>query len=103
MDGPSPPYTSGNGEIFAETFRRFLHRLGGGGEDVDLRNNQITVRELLSNPAAKQVLTRRFPQVIDLPIVKALGGMPLSKVMELGAKFVPRAQIQAAWQELKRL
>ena len=30
---------------------------------MDLRNNQITVRELLADPKARQVLARQFPQV----------------------------------------
>ena len=70
---------------------------------MDLRNNQITVRELLADPASRGVLARRFPHVINLPIVKASGNMTLAKVMELGVKFVPKEQMQAAWQELKRL
>ena len=70
---------------------------------MDLRNNQITVRELLANPASKKVLARRFPHVINLPIVKASGNMTLEKVMQLGARFVPQEQMQAAWRELRKL
>ena len=70
---------------------------------MDLRNNQITVKELLSDPAARKVLARRFPRIINLPVVKASGNLTLARVMELGTKFVPQEQIQAAWQELKRL
>ena len=36
---------------------------------MDLRNNQITIGELLANPAARQVLARRFPHVIDLSLI----------------------------------
>ena len=42
---------------------------------MDLRNNQITIGELLANPAARQVLARRFPHVIDRPIVAKSGSM----------------------------
>ena len=70
---------------------------------MELRNNQITVRELLADPASREVLARRFPRVINLPVVKASGSMTLEKVMELGVRFVPVEQIQAAWQELNRL
>ena len=102
MDGSAPSYTF-RYRSFSETSAPCPHRMGGGGESVDLRNNQITVRELLSNPASKKVLARRFPRIINLPVVKASGNLTLARVMELGTKFVPQEQIQAAWQELKRL
>ena len=52
---------------------------------MDLRNNQITVRELLADPKARQVLARQFPQVINRPIVAKSGSMTLDKAMKLGA------------------
>ena len=52
---------------------------------MDLRNNQITIGELLANPAARQVLARRFPHVIDRPIVAKSGSMTVERAMKLGA------------------
>ena len=57
---------------------------------MDLRNNQITVRELLADPKARQVLARQFPQVINRPIVAKSGSMTLDKAMKLGAAYVPK-------------
>ena len=57
---------------------------------MDLRNNQITVRELLADPKARQVLARQFPQVINRPIVAKSGSMTLDKAMKLGAAYVPQ-------------
>ena len=36
---------------------------------MDLKNNQITIRELMAHPQARAVLAKHFPQVIHLPIV----------------------------------
>ena len=65
---------------------------------MDLRNNQITVRELLADPKARQ-----FPQVINRPIVAKSGSMTLDKAMKLGAAYVPKRVIQETLEELRRL
>lgn len=70
---------------------------------MDLRNNQITIRELLANPKAKEVLARRFPQVINRPIVAKSGSMTLERAMKLGAAYVPKKVIQEALGELRTL
>ena len=70
---------------------------------MDLRNNQITIGELLANPAARQVLARRFPHVIDRPIVTKSGSMTVERAMKLGAAYVPTKFIQETLEELRRL
>jgi len=70
---------------------------------MDLRSNQITLGELLENPKAKQVLARRFPHVINRPIVANSKSMTVERVIKLGAAFVPRKVIQDTLQELKSL
>ena len=32
---------------------------------MDLKNNQITIRELMAHPQARAVLAKHFPQVIQ--------------------------------------
>ena len=56
---------------------------------MDLKNNQITIRELMAHPQARAVLAKHFPQVIHLPIVTKSAGMTLERAMKLGAAFVP--------------
>lgn len=70
---------------------------------MDLRNNQITVGELLANPKARKVLERRFPHVMGRPIVAASKNMPLHKVLRLAAAYVPQKVLQETLQELKKL
>ena len=70
---------------------------------MDLKNDQITIRELLAQPKAREVLAKHFPQVINLPIVTKSAGMTLERAIKLGAAFVPARSIRAALEELKQL
>ena len=70
---------------------------------MDLRRNQITIGELLAHPAARQVLARRFPQMIGRPIVMASGAMTLERAMKLAAAYVPQKALQETLEELRRL
>ncbi len=70
---------------------------------MDLRNNQITIRELLEHPGARKVLERRFPHVVGRPIVAASGSMTVEHAMKLGAAYVPQAFLQETLKELRRL
>ena len=70
---------------------------------MDLRNNQITVRELLAGQYLPGFGVRQFPQVINRPIVAKSGSMTLDKAMKLGAAYVPKRVIQETLEELRRL
>ena len=70
---------------------------------MDLKNNQITIRELMAHPQARAVLAKHFPQVIHLPIVTKSAGMTLAQAMKLGAAFVPARSIRAALEELTQI
>ena len=70
---------------------------------MDLRNGRITIGELLSDPAARQVLARRFPQLLGRPIVAASGAMTLDQAIKLGSAYIPAKALQEALEELKRL
>lgn len=70
---------------------------------MDLRNNQITIRELLAHPAARQVLARRFPHVIGRPIVAQADGMTLERAIKLGSAYIPKSFLQETLRELQRL
>ena len=95
----------------AESFSGFSRLWPGGGiqwarEEVsglDLRNNRITMGELLADPRSRQVLARHFPQAMDLPILAKAGTMTLATAMKLGAAYVPRKAIEAALAELRQL
>ena len=70
---------------------------------MDLRKNQITMGELLANPKARQVLSRRFPQMVGRPIVAASGAMTIERAMKLAAAYVPQKALQETLEELRRI
>ena len=70
---------------------------------MDLKNNQITIGELLADPRARQVLERRFPHLAGRPIVAASRGMTLDRAMRLGAAYVPRQLLRETLRELQNL
>ena len=70
---------------------------------MDLRNNQITLGEVLAVPAAKEVLARRFPHVINRTIVANSKSLTLERVIKLGSAYVPKKVIQETLQELQAL
>lgn len=74
-----------------------------GGDGMDLRNGQITIGELLRHPEARQVLARRFPQMIGRPIVTASGAMSLERAMKAASAYVSQKDLQETLEELRRL
>lgn len=70
---------------------------------MDLRNNHITVRELLNDPRAKVVLERRFPGAISMPIVAASGALTLERTLKLVSAYIPQRAIEETIRELQSL
>lgn len=70
---------------------------------MDLKNNQITIGQLLADPRAREVLARRFPHVVGRPIVAASRNMTLEKIIKLSAAYVPQKVVQETLIELRRL
>lgn len=70
---------------------------------MDLRNNHITVRELLNDPKAKAVLERRFPGAMGMPIVVASGALTLERTLKLVSAYIPQRAIEETLKELRGL
>lgn len=70
---------------------------------MNLRNGQITLRELLSNPKAYQVLQRESPIPLTHPLVKRAGNMTLNQLLCLAKGRVSQGQVSRILDELKRL
>ena len=70
---------------------------------MELRKNQITIGELLKHPDARQVLAKRFPQLMGRPIVAASGSMTLERAIKLAAAYVPQKTLQEALEELRKV
>ncbi|WP_458862172.1 hypothetical protein [Acidaminobacterium chupaoyuni] len=71
---------------------------------MDLRNNQITIRELLQQPQARMLLQREFPQVFRNPLLlSSAQNMTLQNVIRQAEKFVPQAKIQEILKQLQAI
>ena len=69
---------------------------------MDLKNNTITVGELLANPRAKAVFQRRFGKLMRHPVVGAAHSLTLAQLAEMAAAYLPKKTIDETLEELKR-
>ena len=67
---------------------------------LDLRNNTITVGELLDN---RSVFQRRFGKFMNHPLVGASRSLTLAQLAEMAAVWLPQRTIQETIQELRQL
>lgn len=70
---------------------------------MNLRNNQITVAELMDNPKALAVFQRRFGRLIRHPLVGASHSLTLAQLTEMAAVYLPQKTIQETLKELREL
>lgn len=70
---------------------------------MDLRNNQITVAQVLANPEARALLEREFPGLLRHPLLQRAGNMTLAQVLRLASGMIPAQKIQSLLSELQAL
>lgn len=70
---------------------------------MDLKNNKITVGELLDHSGARAVLTKRFPFVMKKPISGAARTVTLEQLMAFVGPYLPAKVIHETLNELKKL
>lgn len=70
---------------------------------MDLKQNTITVRELLENPKSRAVFQRRFGKLMQHPMVSASQSLTLAQTIEMAAVYLPKKTIEETLAELKRI
>ena len=70
---------------------------------MDLKNNRITVGELLDNPASKAVFQKRFAKVMNHPLIPAARSLTLEQLLNLAQVYIPKPMIQDTLRELQKL
>ena len=70
---------------------------------MDLKNNTITVQELLNNPKSRAVFQRRFGKLMRHPIVGAAHSLTLAQLAEMAAVYLPKKTIDETMDELRKL
>ena len=70
---------------------------------MNLKNNQITVGELLDYAPARSVFQKRFPTVLKHPMMGAARTVTLEQVIAIAKNYVPEKKIQETLNELQRV
>lgn len=70
---------------------------------LDLKNNHITVGELLDNPKSRAVFQRRFPMVLKHPMMGAARTVTLEQLMAFAGAYLPKNMIHDTLQELQKV
>ena len=70
---------------------------------MDLRNQAITVGELLVHPGARAVFQRRFGKLMNHPMVNAARSLTLKQLSEMAAVYLPKKTIDDTIRELQQL
>lgn len=70
---------------------------------MDLRNQSITVGELLDNPRSRAVFYRRFGKLMNHPMVGAARTLSLRQLSEMAAVYLPKKTIEETLRELQQL
>lgn len=70
---------------------------------MDLKNNKITVGELLDHPGAKALLTKRFPLVMKKPMTGAARTVTLEQLTAFLGPYVSANLLRDTVNELKKL
>ena len=70
---------------------------------MDLRNQSITLGELLADPRSRAVFQRRFGTLLRHPMAGAARSLTLSQLCQMAGALLPRAIIEDTLKELRAL
>ena len=70
---------------------------------MNLKNNKITVGELLDHAPAKAVIQKRFPMVMRHPMMGAARTMTLEQILSAASAYIPEKKLQETLSELRKV
>lgn len=70
---------------------------------MNLRNNEITVGEIISNAEAKALLKKEFPDVMNPFMLQLARSMTLARILDLGKDRYPPEKISRVLAELEAI
>lgn len=70
---------------------------------MDLRNQKITIGEILDRPDARAILTRRFPLVFKKSYSPVAKTVTLEQLLALVGGFLPQRLVADTLRDLERL
>ena len=73
------------------------------GDTMDLKNNKITVGELLDDPKSRAVFQRRFPMVMRHPLLGAARTVTLEQLVSFAQVYISPKAVNETLSELKKV
>lgn len=70
---------------------------------MDLKNNQITVREILANPKAKEIVIKEYPELLKNPMIGMFQNMTLESLIKYAKGIIPQNKIDQIMNQLKSI
>ena len=70
---------------------------------MDLKNNRVTVGEVLAYPGARALLKKELPDLANSPLLGLAKNMPLSNVIRIANGKISPDQMVRLLDELKKL
>lgn len=70
---------------------------------MNLRNNKITVGELLDYAPAKAVFQKKFPMVMRHPMLGAARTVTLEQLIAVAGAYIPKKSIEDTLSELRKV
>jgi len=70
---------------------------------MDLKNLNIKIRDLLSNPKAEAILQREFPELMTPQLLRFAYNMSLRDVLKFAGGRVPKEKIDRVLDELENI
>lgn len=70
---------------------------------MNLRNNEITVGEILQNPKAKALLQREAPKLAKNPMLPMSYAIPLKDVLTYSKGVVPQFKVKQILSQLEKM
>lgn len=70
---------------------------------MDLKNNEVTIGEIISNPKARALLKREFPEVMNPIMLQLARNMSLGYVLNLAKGRYSQEKIDQVLSELQTI
>ncbi len=70
---------------------------------MNLRNNKITVGELLDYAPAKAVFQKKFPMVMRHPMLGAARTVTLEQLIAFAGGYIPKKTVEDTLNELRKV
>lgn len=70
---------------------------------MNLYNGNITIRQILRVPQARELLQTELPQLAKSPLIRLASGMTLNQVLTRAKGYLPPEKLQSLLEQLKSI